>query len=809
MREQDLLRLTDRLCDVQADIIFFPVRHHSPASARLIAQLIRERSPGAVLIEGPSDYNQHLDELFLDHELPIAIYSYFETAASEERPPTRRGVYYPFCEYSPEWVALTEGRIAGADIQFIDMPWSEVADVQETTHRYADGEMRRGTYIATLCSRLQVEDFDDLWDRMIESRDDLSVKQYLAHVHPFCLNLRLAEREVSRSDIAREAFMAEKITAVSRQARVPILVVTGGFHCGALATRLAGEITGLQPPVSLREVAGTSESRGAEAARMAAEQDVTEGRNQAAVVDRGTALTTYSYRQLDSLTGYDAGLPSPGFYEHAWRSEQTGDGFTHEPLLVELVEALRDRNQVLSTADLIAIETTARALSALRGRKRVWRNDLIDAVTSSLIKDELEYGCESPFIDAIHSVLRGTRRGVLASGTRVPPLVQDIQRQLQQLELAPEYRARTVDLDLLLEIDRKKSCVLHQLATLGVSGIRRDGGTDFLDRDSMHRLWESWSIRWTPEFESSCIEAARYGTKLSEAVAARLTELAEEKPRDAIAAARLLVQSAQAGVESLSSQLLDKLQSMLATEPQFSAAATALGHVLFLYCFDEALGTTGLADLEGVVREAFSRSLWLLELLGGSVPADGTAVRGMRSMFECFQRVGDELDFDAEEFAAAMRRVQSDAGKPAQVRGAAVGILWTMSQADGEAVLADLLDYSNPSHLGDFLTGLFALAREVAQRHPDFVRTIDELLLRFGTEEFQEALPSLRLAFTSFSPREKHHMLSTLFQSLGIHTADPLAAVDVDEATAAEALAVEERLFTAIARYGLQGEDRE
>ena len=118
---------------------------------------------------------------------------------------------------------------------------------------------------------------------------------------------------------------------------------------------------------------------------------------------------------------------------------------------------------------------------------------------------------------------------------------------------------------------------------------------------------------------------------------------------------------------------------------------------------------------------------------------------------------------------------------------------------------SDLMAFASPADLGDFLAGLFALARETAQRHARLVLTIDRLLMDFGADDFQTSLPSLRLAFTYFTPREKHHMLTTLFESLGLKEARPLAALAVDEATAAEALAFEGRLFEIIGRYGLEG----
>ena len=46
-----------------SELIIVGVRHHSPACARLVEQILIERRPRAVLIEGPADMNPRLDEL--------------------------------------------------------------------------------------------------------------------------------------------------------------------------------------------------------------------------------------------------------------------------------------------------------------------------------------------------------------------------------------------------------------------------------------------------------------------------------------------------------------------------------------------------------------------------------------------------------------------------------------------------------------------------------------------------------------------------------------------------------------------------
>ena len=614
----DTQPLLDRLCDVQADVVFFPVRHHSPAAAAILAELIGALLPAALLVEGPSDYNAYLHELALDHTLPLAIYSYFRDAAGQPR-----GAYYPFSDFSPEWVAIRRARRTGTAVEFIDLPWVDIADLDRTTHRYADAELRRSRYVAELCRRLGVEDFDDLWDKLVESHARLDLDDYLRRVHSLCLHIRLWEGEISEADRRREAFMAERIRAVQRNSTGRLLVVTGGFHSSALAARLSGlACPGIDdPPPRSAEGPGPS--------------------------DRGIALTAYSYERLDSLTGYEAGMPSPGFYDHTWRQRQRGETFSHAPLLTSLVRELREKKQVASTADLIAIETAARALAALRGRPHVWRRDLIDAVSSALIKDELEYGCESPFLDAVHAILRGSRRGRLAEGTRLPPLVADIRAQLSNAELELDRGMREVELNLLEAAGRERSRILHRLALLGIAGYRQTGGTDFLDRRDLERLWESWRLNWSPEFDGSCIEASRYGTTLAEAAANRLVERVAAAERNTAATSALLIEAAQAGIEAISAELIGEIERRIAQDAEFAAVAQALGHLLFLYCYDEAFGTANVPRIGALVAEALARALWLLESLGQSTAPMAPLIGGMQAMLETYERSQGRIEICA------------------------------------------------------------------------------------------------------------------------------------------------------------------
>jgi hypothetical protein len=85
------------------------------------------------------------------------------------------------------------------------------------------------------------------------------------------------------------------------------------------------------------------------------------------------------------------------------------------------------------------------------------------------------------------------------------------------------------------------------------------------------------------------------------------------------------------------------------------------------------------------------------------------------------------------------------------------------------------------------------------------VLSIDALLMAYSDEQFLEALPPLRLAFSFFTPREKHHLAKTMLEALGIEDSEPLAELQVGPEVAARALALEAQVFAAVERYGLRG----
>ncbi len=800
-------QIDPKIYQTNGAVVFFPVRHHSPAAARIIRQLIQEIQPTAIAIEGPSDFNEQISELFLAHQLPIAIYSYVQTTE------VRRGAFYPFCIYSPEWQALQSAKEYHIPVEFIDLPWVDSSTERTSQNYYSDESFSRSSYIDTLCQKLGLPDFDTLWDTLFEIDSNLSIDTYLERCHQFCYHLRTSEHQPSSSDQQREVFMTERIRSLATKYPGKILVVTGGFHSYPLYKSI---VLNQDPPITFPEPKSTP-------------------------VAQGIALTPYSYDRLDNLTGYNSGMPNPGFYHAVWqqRSRQNtsrktvvtidkktnhqapspinAEGELTSPnlvdsLLAKIITTLRKRQQIASTADLIAVKTLAQGLADLRSHPEIWRQDLIDGVIGGLVKEDTGKGSTHPFLAAVQAVFRGGDRGQLAVGTTLPPLVQDLHQRLHHLDIFPTAHKRLIDLDLTPNQEftghppRSISALLHSMRIIGIVGCDRTGGTDFTTRQDLVEIWERWQLQWSPEFDASSIEAAIYGTNITEATIAKLRERADQIQRNAEGAALLLLDAGLARVQAMTPEFYPRLVELIRQDGDFLSIGRSLHHLLYLYRYDEVLETRSQLDLANILIEAFQRGLWLLDSLGATGEGQ-ELLKGLAGLLEAYECCGNLLINHRPEFLEVLEGVSQDAAQTALIRGGSIGTLWVLGAVAADDILATINYYSQPDSLGDFLTGLFHLARETTQRAPGLLLSIDKLLLAYADNEFLEALPALRLAFGYFTPREKHLMAKNLLQSTGasdVATSELLTLpVRVEDAT--QAIELESRLFALVDRYGFRG----
>ncbi|MGC4093771.1 MAG: DUF5682 family protein [Polyangiaceae bacterium] len=760
-------------------LVVVGVRHHSPACARVVAATIRRLEPRFVLIEGPSDMNERLSEFALEHELPIALFSY-----RQEQGVTARSSWAPFCDYSPEWLALRTAREVGAEALFIDLPaWHPAFEGKE--NRYSDRNARENARHAELLARLGFENNDALWDHLFEQ--PLGEDELAARLGRYFAELR-ADDPPDERDGPREAFMSQYVAwAMQQSVGRDVVVVCGGYHKPALER----------------------DWQRASSERPRADGDAMD-------VRVGSYLVPFSFPRLDSFAGYASGMPSPAFYQRVW---ERGAAHAGEDMLFSAIRHLRKKMQPVSPADAIAASTLAQGLCALRGHAAQSRCDVLDGLAGALVKDALDAPLPwsrrgtlaqrtEPLLVELVRAFAGERVGKLAPGTPQPPLVHDALAQLERVGIEFTRDPKRIKLDLAVTHCLEQSFTLHRLRVLGVPQIACTRGPSYARNQG--QLSEEWRLCRVLETEPALIEAAQYGATLESAALGRLEERAL-RADGVVALAEALVEAARSGLRQLTASTLNRLSTRIDSEPSFSDLGQALATLLALRRGDLVLGAERRSELDALLAACFERGLWLFEGISGpNAPLDSEQLRAVGSLREAVrQELG--LTLDVALARAVCERRAHDPNAPPSLRGAALGFVWSLDddEASNESaqtrVVTLLRSLARPESLGDFASGLFALAREKVLHSRALLTALDDSVQSFGRHDFLVALPALRQAFAHFPPRERLSIAEAILELGGgsAAAAAQLLSQPVDDALWARTLELEARATERAARFGL------
>jgi hypothetical protein len=794
-------------------VVYCPVRHHSPACAWHVRRAIIDLRPSAVLIEGPSDLTS-LIPLLLDGRTrtPVAAYATFAdrdgrfaraTGTEAAVPPIakrdipRFSAYYPLCDYSPELVALRAGSDVGAELRFIDLTYpqqvlAEKGRSEAITATSGDGPaglslqeesyLRRSQYLRRLAQRAGCRDVNDLWDRLFETGaggDDH--EGFFRRVAAYCFMARMdSPASVLEEDgtLARDRAMAAAIRKqlgigrakskkgvdqLSATGVGPVVVVTGGFHTAALPYVVADSATIAPAPLDLSPDEGL------------------------------TVLMRYSFDRLDALNGYAAGMPAPEYYDRIWRLLNEGH---KTPFLeaaartiVEIGRLTRDRDLPfnVSTADEIAAVEQCQRLAALRGQHNLpSREDLLDSVRGCFVKGAIDAE-GTAVIAVVNHVLAGTRVGDLPASAGVPPLVMDFRCQAEELGLTvTDTVRRKLSLELYRNATHRKiSRLLHKLAFLNAPFGVVTGGPDFVNGRNLDLMYEHWDYGWSPAIESALIEASVHGASVEEAAVTRLRLTAGDleavgRGRNTVEAVRVLVQACRMGLHAHTDQIILLIDQDVAEDPVFESVVAGLTELAMLWQSREPLEAQRLPQVPAIARTAYRRACFLARDLitcpAERVDAALQSIMALRQAAVCdgHDSAGqDHALFDPMLLVGALEAVVSAPQTPAAILGGGAGVLFAEGRLD-EATLLNLAAGQLAAAAGDpaaktgFLRGLLTTCREVAWRVPDLLRRVDSLVRGWDESEFVHALPDLRMAFASLTPRETDRVAANVATLYGL-----------------------------------------
>src|SRR6187549_131341 len=334
------------------------IRHHGPGSARNVKAFLEQIKPDIILVEGPPEGDELLR--WATHSAlkpPVAILAY-----RPDEP--KRGVFYPFAEFSPEWQAIQFGSRNNVPVRFIDLPLmhkfaleqedkkeEEKKDDQPSDQSLSSSEMEveiNRDPIGYLAEAAGFTDGERWWENMFEHRLNHEGVFDAVHEAMDVLRTTLPEKD-NHIEKLREAHMRKMIRQAEKDSFQTIAVFCGAWHAPVLMNmpkqREDNELLKNLPKVKVE-----------------------------------TTWIPWTYNRLTFASGYGAGIQSPGWYEHVWR-HPVDDGTLW---MAKIARLFRSKEMDTSVAHIIEGVRLAESLASLRGLSKVGLEKLNEATLAVL-----------------------------------------------------------------------------------------------------------------------------------------------------------------------------------------------------------------------------------------------------------------------------------------------------------------------------------------------------------------------------------------------------------------------------------------
>ena len=769
------------------------IRHHGPGSSRSVLRALEALRPECVLIEGPADVPEDVLALAAHEEMkpPVALLVY---AADD---PKRCG-FYPFAEFSPEWCALRWALEQRVPVRFMDLPLSHALAIAAKLEEQRESEARPRTAEtegddsppidpAVIPTEVQGEveeplqdDVDDIlrtdplsalahaagfddgerwWEHMIEHRQhdaDIfpAIRDAMVALRENAPPRRLGSRDGFDDEPLREAWMRRTIRE-ARKEFASVAIVCGAWHSAVLDEE------------SLASLKKEDDAR-------------LKGLPKIKTI---ATWTPWTHEHLASASGYGAGVQSPGWYEHLWRS----DGAVVQRWMTRVSRMLRDEGLDCSSAHAIEASRLAESLAALRGRPLADLSDIADACRAIFCFDT-DLGMRL----IARKLLLGERLGEVPESAPAAPLQKDLQAQQKRLRLKPEALEKALDLDLRTENDLARSHLLHRLRMLsvpwGVPEARASG------KGTFHELWR---LRWDPVYLVRLIEYGRWGSTIAGASAAFIEHRAAEVQALPELTA-LLDDVLLADLPDAVDSLIQRILSVAAVGADVSVLMDAFGPLANALRYGNVRQTD-----RNLVRIAVAGILPRI-VVGLPMATASLNDEAARLLEEKIIRVHDgvmRLDDEPQrlDWLDGLVRIARSHSVNGLIQGRCARLSfdtqrWDDAEVAGQLSLA-LSQGTDPTHGASWIEGFFRGSGLLLLHHETLLGILDDWLTGISAETFLSHVPLLRRTFATFAQAERRQLAER------VRSADPgrreprCSTLQIDQARAARVLPVLRRLL--------------
>jgi hypothetical protein len=753
-------------------ISIFGIRHHGPGSARSLKQALESLKPDTILIEGPPEAEEMLSLAAHDEmKPPVALLLY-----KPDEP--QCAVYYPFAVFSPEWQAIHYGLRRKIPIRFMDLPQTYqmavekpppaegAEDDDEDEHEHegeAEGadekkvsgdesavvppEKLHRDPLAYIAEAAGYPDSERWWEHMVEQRRqsaDLfaAILEAMTALRDSALPSSLARSNPLREQ-QREAHMRHTIRQAERDGFKRVAVVCGAWHAPVLKNM----------PDAANDAA------------------LLKGLPKTKVV---ATWVPWTYSRLALASGYGAGIESPGWYQHLWRTGQDGLTPTQVAIqwMIRVARLLRGEDLDASSASVIESVRLAEALAAVRSRPLPGLPELNESTQTVLC-----FGETLPLALIREKLIVGETLGEVPDETPMVPLQQDLQREQKRLRLPPEATQKILELDLRKDNNMDRSRLLHRLNLLNIPWGER-GSTG----NAKGTFWEIWRMQWQPEFAVGLIEAAVWGNTVPVA-ASNFARDAANKATELPALTALLDRTLLADLPDAVHHVMARVQNEAAVSSDVAQLMRALPPLAQVQRYGNVRQTD--VDLVGGIVEGL-----VLRICIGLPPACASLNdEAAGQMFDLISQTNGAVSLIQNtdllaSWQTTLRQLADQSGIHGLIAGRCCRLLLDAGKLDSNETATRMgLALSiavQPEHAAAWVEGFLKESGLLLLHDEVLWQVLDDWVTRLHPDTFTALLPLLRRTFSTFHAPERRQMGERVQRGASVHAAPGKAAANFD-----------------------------
>lgn len=463
------------------------IRHHGVGSAFNVKARLEELKPDIILVEGPPEISEMFSLAGKEGLVPPAAIMVYDPAQPRE------SVFYPFAEYSPEWVAILFANQNNIPVRALDLPFvissarraamKEAENTEDKSLTPINEEKELSSEILPpqkdpLSVLAQTDGYssgEEWWEYHFEQQKNNAAEHFEAVMYVMkALREDGLKSALDEDNVYREAYMRTLIRQAQNELYSNIAVICGAWHAPAL-----------------EELDKTSKS------------DIKILKELPKSKVKATATwIPWTNSRLSMFSGYGAGIYSPGWYEHQWKTRNN----TEIVWLTKVAKSLRKKGIDISTAHIMESYILCRSLASLRNHYFVSLDELNEACLSVMCMGD------NILLEWIKKeIVVGNKLGKVPDELPKVPLQEDFEQKIKSLKLKLTADPKQYDLDLRKDLDLQRSIFFYQLEIVGITWCKRTVSR------TKGTFKESWRTEWSPDMMMELIDKAFLGNTIEQA----------------------------------------------------------------------------------------------------------------------------------------------------------------------------------------------------------------------------------------------------------------------------------------------------